>query len=140
MQFNSSNSYNLLLFLAISILSSCGGYKFQKTATAQSPLSTIARVRENNIIPESQVIVMKEFPIDRKYLIIGKCYGSSYRGAWTNLDGSYSAFKLLRKCACANGGNAIVITDKEQVINPYEYIRTQNQGTPITFLVEVYKV
>ncbi|QHT65825.1 hypothetical protein GXP67_03660 [Rhodocytophaga rosea] len=107
------------------------GYKFQKHITAQSDTSPIATARINNITPLEAIKIIHQFPTDRKFVIIGKCYGTSYKGAVTKLDGSYSAFKRLRNCACSNGGNAIVITGKEQVINPYEYTRTQTQGVPM---------
>jgi hypothetical protein len=127
-----STKYNLLLCLTIVFFSSCGGYKFQKSETVVSPLPTIAKARVYKATSVEQVTVLQDFPTDKRYAIIGKCSGTAYNGGKRGKDGSYDAFKRLKKCACENGGNAIVLTDKEEVIDPYSNTSIPNSANSTT--------
>ncbi len=83
------------------------------TSTEFIPDSRNNAVSTRKITTECEVKVYTNPPIGRTYKVLGQCEASS-GATLSNADGSYNAFKKLQKCACKNGGNAVIIEGKEE--------------------------
>lgn len=86
-------------------LCGCAGHTFTKTGFNTSPIDPQ---------PEHcEIVVLQSFPIDRECIELGFCHASVPGGGLIR-DATPDVIKELKKCACLNGGNAIIMaTDSE---------------------------
>lgn len=88
------------IMLAIFLLWGCARHTFTKTGFSTSPISPKPS--------HCEIVVLQGFPADRKYIELGFCH-ASVPGGGVIRDATPDVIRELKKCACLNGGNAIVM-------------------------------
>ncbi len=119
----------MLLLVGISF-TSCSHYRFIKTDTTQETF-----LKREKKCP---IAVLTEFPTDKKYVQLGLCNGTAPGGGIIS-DKTHKAINQLKKCACANGGNTIVLQDvKEEgyVMSGFGY--SQQSAKARAYILYVY--
>ncbi len=91
--------------LIITSFSSCSNYNFIRTG--------LDNTRYPPQPANCDVIVLTSLPTDRAYTEIGICKGTAPGGGMVS-DRTHAAIKQLKRCACANGGNAILLNNTDE--------------------------
>lgn len=90
---------------ALIATSSCASYRFTKTGFDDGKF--------NRRPLDCDITVLTSLPTDREYVEIGLCDGKS-PGGGVLVDKSPKAIEQLKKCACENGGNALLLRDNKE--------------------------
>ena len=89
----------LLIITSLMLVVGCSQHSFTKTSFTQPR----APQMEN-----CTIVVLQRFPVDMEYEELGICH-ASVPGGGIIADNTPKAINELKKCACLNGGNAIVM-------------------------------
>lgn len=96
------NVLTITSILTLTLLfTGCANYRFIKTGLDQTNFSP----REK----DCSVSIITSLPTDRKYVEIGICKGTAPGGGMIS-DRTHKAIEQVKKCACENGGNAVLLS------------------------------
>jgi hypothetical protein len=95
----------VFIICLLALLSSCSNYNFIRTGLDNTQFAPQPA--------NCDVIVLTSLPTDRVYTEIGICKGTVPGGGMVS-DRTHAAIKQLKRCACANGGNAILLNNTDE--------------------------
>jgi len=120
----------LILLLSVISLTSCASYNFMETGLNDKKFAS-----QNEDCP---IKVLTEIPEGLKYSEIGFCRGKA-PGGGIIADYTHKAIEQLKKCACENGGNAILLKgydDKGYSTLFFGYIQATARASAVIIRIE----